>query len=87
MKGEKPEIIISDIGMPDADGYAFMEEVRNLPEAEGGKTPAIAVTGFARPEDRICAMTAGYQMHFCKPIDAHQLISAVSKLIRNHENV
>jgi PAS domain S-box-containing protein len=87
LKGEKPEIIISDIGMPDADGYAFMEEVRNLPEAEGGKTPAIAVTGFARPEDRICAMTAGYQMHFCKPIDAHQLISAVSKLIRNHENV
>jgi PAS domain S-box-containing protein len=86
LKGEKPEIIISDIGMPGTDGYAFMQEVRNLADAEGGKTPAIAVTGFARPEDRVCAMAAGYQMHFCKPIDAHQLVSAVGELIRNHEN-
>jgi CheY-like chemotaxis protein len=81
-KSEKPGVIISDIGMPDMDGYDFMREVRNLPDGQSGKTRAIAVTGFARPEDRADAIAAGYQMHFCKPVDPHRLVSAVCELIR-----
>ncbi|HET7062318.1 MAG TPA: ATP-binding protein [Nitrosospira sp.] len=81
VKNEKPSVIISDIGMPDMDGYDFMREVRNLPDTQGGKARAIAVTGFVRPEDRADAVAAGYQMHFSKPVDPRQLVSAVGELL------
>jgi signal transduction histidine kinase/ActR/RegA family two-component response regulator len=77
----KPDVIISDIGMPGMDGYEFMREVRSLPPADGGRIPAIALTAFARSEDRTRAMLAGYHMHVSKPIEPQELIATVGSLV------
>ena len=76
----KPDALISDIGMPDQDGYQFIREVRRLPPDQGGRTPAIALTAFARSEDRTRAMLAGYQLHIAKPIEPHELLAALASL-------
>jgi PAS domain S-box-containing protein len=76
----KPDVILSDIGMPKKDGYEFILEVRKLPPQMGGKTPAIALTAFARSEDRTRAMMAGYQVHLAKPIEGQELIATVASL-------
>jgi CheY-like chemotaxis protein len=76
----KPHVLVSDIGMPDKDGYQFVREVRRLPEAAEKSTPAIALTAFARSEDRTRAMMAGYQMHISKPIEPQELIATIASL-------
>jgi PAS domain S-box-containing protein len=81
VRSEKPDVILSDIGMPKKDGYEFILEVRKLPPQLGGKTPAIALTAFARSEDRTRAMMAGYQVHLAKPVEANELIATVASLI------
>jgi PAS domain S-box-containing protein len=73
----RPHVLVSDIGMPDMDGYQFIREVRRLVPDEGGVTPAIALTAFARSEDRMRSMIAGYQMHMTKPIEPQELVVAV----------
>jgi PAS domain S-box-containing protein len=80
LTAEKPDLILSDIGMPDKDGYQFIRAVRALPEQQGGKTPAVALTAFARSEDRTRAMMAGYQMHLSKPVEAQELIATVASI-------
>ena len=75
-----PDVIISDIGMPAKDGYRFIREVRKREPAAGGRTPAIALTAFARSEDRTRAMIAGYQVHVSKPVEPRELIAAVASL-------
>jgi CheY-like chemotaxis protein len=69
--------------MPERDGYDFIRDVRALSSAEGGKTPAIALTAFARSEDRTRAMLAGYQVHVSKPIEPAELIASVKSLAGN----
>ena len=81
LKIEKPDVLISDIGMPDKNGYQFIQEVRMLPAASGGKIPAIALTAFARPEDKISAMNAGFQDYLTKPVEAWALIETICKLV------
>ncbi|MCA1577946.1 MAG: response regulator [Acidobacteria bacterium] len=76
----RPDVILSDIGMPDEDGYSFIGRVRALPSNEGGATPAAALTAYAREEDRKQALAAGYQMHIAKPIGAGQLVTMIAKL-------
>lgn len=76
----RPDLLISDIVMPDADGYALLRRVRAPDTGERGVIPAIAVTGSARPEDRQRAFGAGYQLHLTKPFDARALIVAVRAL-------
>ena len=78
----QPDILISDIGMPGKDGYQFIREVRKLPAQEGGDVPAIALTAFARSEDRTRAMLAGYQVHIVKPIEPQELLATVGSLAR-----
>jgi signal transduction histidine kinase/ActR/RegA family two-component response regulator len=78
--GWRPDVILSDIGMPDEDGYSFIGRVRALPPNEGGATPAAALTAYAREEDRKQALAAGYQMHIAKPIGAGQLVTMIAKL-------
>ncbi len=78
----QPHVLVSDIGMPVTDGYQFIRAVRNLAPDEGGKTPAIALTAFARSEDRMNAMLAGYQVHVAKPIEPQELAVTVRTLIR-----
>jgi PAS domain S-box-containing protein len=74
------DVIISDIGMPDVDGYQLMEQVRSRRSSEGGETPAIALTAFARLADRDRALRAGYNAHLPKPIEAKRLIQTVIEL-------
>ena len=76
----RPDVILSDIAMPDEDGYSFIGRVRSLPQEEGGNTPAAALTAYARDEDRKQALAAGYQMHIAKPIGAGQLVTMIAKL-------
>ncbi len=76
----RPHAIISDIGMPGADGYEFIRRVRSLPKDEGARTPALALTAFARAEDRTRAMHAGFNLHLSKPIDGNELVAIVGSL-------
>ncbi len=76
----KPDVILSDIAMPDEDGYSFIGKVRSLPRDKGGETPAAALTAYARDVDRRQALDAGYQMHIAKPIAAGQLVMMIARL-------
>jgi CheY-like chemotaxis protein len=80
LKEHKPDVLVSDIGMPGTDGYQFLRQVRQLNADEGGKTPAIALTAFARSEDRTRAMMAGYNVHIAKPIETQELLATVGSL-------
>jgi PAS domain S-box-containing protein len=81
IKHSKPDIIVSDIGMPVEDGYTLIRKVRALaPEAEG-MIPAIALTAYARSEDRIRALVAGYQAHVPKPVDLTELAAVIASLV------
>ena len=80
LRGERPDMIISDIGMPGEDGYAFIRRVRALPPDAGGRTPAAALTAFARAEDRTRALRAGYQSHVAKPVEPAELTAVVASL-------
>jgi PAS domain S-box-containing protein len=80
IKKHKPDVIISDIGMPGKDGYQLIREVRALAASHGGKIPAIALTAFVRPEDKMEATRAGYQTHLSKPVESHELIATIRKL-------
>ncbi|HEX7316974.1 MAG TPA: PAS domain S-box protein [Pyrinomonadaceae bacterium] len=80
-----PDLIISDIGMPGEDGYELMRRVRGLPAASGGRVPAIALTAYARVEDRMQALRAGYQMHVPKPVELAELAAVAMSLVRRGE--
>jgi CheY-like chemotaxis protein len=78
---DKPDVLISDIGMPEHDGYALIRWIRRL-DGERGEIPAIAFTAYARAEDRLKAVQAGYQLHLAKPVDPAQLVSMVASLVK-----
>ncbi|HEY4957702.1 MAG TPA: ATP-binding protein [Caldimonas sp.] len=80
LESVRPDLLLSDIGMPDCDGYQFIQQVRRLAAERGGQTPAIALTAFARNEDRVRTMVAGYQVHLAKPVEPHELLAAVASL-------
>lgn len=86
LKIERPDVVISDISMPEKNGYQFIAEVRSLSAEAGGKTPAIALTAFARAEDRARAMNAGYQEHLPKPVGSFELITAIDALVKQNAN-
>lgn len=73
-----PDIIVSDIGMPGEDGYTFMRKVRALTPEQGGKTPAIALTAYARMEDRFKALSVGFQNHLAKPVEPAELAITIA---------
>ncbi len=78
----KPDVLIADIGMPIEDGYGLIKRVRTLPRERGGHTPALALTAYARPEDRVRALSAGYQLHLSKPVDRAELATVVASLAK-----
>jgi PAS domain S-box-containing protein len=80
LENSKPDVIVSDIGMPEMDGYALLRQIRALPVSRGGRTPAIALTAYARREDAQRAFAAGFQMHVSKPADPVQLATIVANL-------
>jgi signal transduction histidine kinase/ActR/RegA family two-component response regulator len=75
---ERPDILLSDIGMPVADGYELLRRVRSLTPEQGGGIPAIALTAFARSEDRIRALRAGFMLHVPKPVEPRELIATLA---------
>ena len=77
-----PDLLISDIGMPEEDGYELIRRVRELPAEGGGKVPAIALTAYARTEDRLHALRAGYEMHVPKPVEMAELVTVAASLAR-----
>ena len=80
-EGELPDVMISDIGMPDEDGYELIRKLRALPVEKGGRIPAIALTGYASKKDRERALSAGYHQHIAKPIEQADLIAAIAALV------
>lgn len=80
LKRELPSVLVSDIGLPGIDGYELIYRIRNLPPDQGGKTPAIALTAFTRPEDRARTLLSGYQMHLAKPMDPNEFVAMVASL-------
>jgi CheY-like chemotaxis protein len=76
----QPDIVISDIAMPDENGLSLMRRIRALSPEKGGKVPAVALTAYARSDDRLKALEAGYQAHLPKPVDPPDLIRAVAVL-------
>ncbi|WP_428940319.1 ATP-binding response regulator [Fontivita pretiosa] len=76
----RPDLVLADIGMPGEDGYQFIRKLRQLPQAEGGGTPAVALTAFARSEDRRRALLAGYQMHVPKPVEPAELLAVIASV-------
>ncbi|MFN6481160.1 response regulator [Nostoc sp. DedQUE07] len=78
----KPDILISDIGMSEQDGYTLIRKLRSLEPEKGGRIPAIALTAYTREEDRLKALKAGFQQHLSKPIDPNKLISAVANILQ-----
>jgi PAS domain S-box-containing protein len=79
-KDTKPDLVVSDIGMPEMDGLSMIQRIRSLPSEEGGLTPAIALTAYARAEDAARALAAGYQTHLSKPVEPEELAAVVARL-------
>lgn len=77
---QRPHVLVADLGMPGMDGYGLIEQVRALDPDFGGRTPAIAVTGYASPVDRLRALQAGYQNHVAKPVEPHELAIVIASL-------
>jgi PAS domain S-box-containing protein len=78
VESKRPDILLSDIGMPDVDGYEFLRRVRALGQDRGGQVPAIALTAFARSEDRTRALLAGFLLHISKPVEPRELVSTLA---------
>ncbi|MEH1997594.1 MAG: response regulator [Nostoc sp.] len=81
----KPDILISDIGMSEQDGYTLIRKLRSLEPEKGGRIPAIALTAYTREEDRLEALRAGFQQHLSKPIDPTKLIAMVVNVLNQEE--
>jgi CheY-like chemotaxis protein len=80
LRSHRPDVIISDIEMPAEDGYTLIKKIRELDPQEGGRTPAAALTAYARTEDRLRALMAGFQIHLPKPVEPAELIAVVANL-------
>jgi CheY-like chemotaxis protein len=77
LRRELPDVLISDIAMPEEDGYMLIGRVRALPAGDGGRTPSIAVTAYAGRADQKRALDAGFDAHFSKPIDIDSLVQTL----------
>lgn len=83
MNDWKPDLLVTDINMPGEDGYALISRLRALAPEEGANIPAIALTAMARPEDSEQALSAGFQLHFAKPVNVEELAGAIANLTKN----
>jgi signal transduction histidine kinase len=82
LEDERPDVLLTDIGLPDMDGYEFVRRIRSLPKDCGRDVPAAALTAFARSEDRRQAMLAGFDIHLAKPVEPAELVAVVGRLAR-----
>jgi PAS domain S-box-containing protein len=84
LREDRPHVLISDIGMPELDGYEFIRRVRRMESSSGDSTPAIALTAYAGTEDRKRALEAGFHLHMAKPVDPLELVLAVARFGRRN---
>jgi CheY-like chemotaxis protein len=82
LESERPNVLVSDIGLPDQDGYSLIRQIRQREAQHGHFLPAIALTGYARADDRDRALAAGFQAHVSKPVFPPELIAAIADLTR-----
>jgi signal transduction histidine kinase/CheY-like chemotaxis protein len=80
LERHKPDILISDLGMPDEDGYSLISKIRALPAERGGQIPAAALTAYSRAEDRMRVLRSGFQFHLPKPVDSAELVTVIASL-------
>ena len=78
----RPDVLVSDIAMPDEDGYGLIEKVRLLDKGTSDIIPAVAITAYAKEEDRKRALSAGFQIYLAKPVELTELISVVARAAR-----
>lgn len=83
LSGHIPDVLISDIGMPEVDGYMLIRQVRERSPQEGGEVPAIALTAYAGEMNQQQAIAAGFQLHIAKPVDPELLVKAIANLINS----
>ena len=83
----QPDVLVSDIGMPEQDGYELIRQVRAMDAERVGNVPALALTAYARGEERTMAMRAGFQMHLAKPVEPAELIAVVAKLVQKTDKL
>ena len=76
----RPHVLLADLGMPEMDGYELIEQVRALDPNLGGRVPAVAVTAYASPQDRLRALHAGYQNHIAKPVEPEELAAVITSI-------
>lgn len=81
----QPDILLSDIGMPEVNGYTLVRQVRALPPEQGGTIPAIALTAYAGEIDYQKAMSAGFQQHLAKPIEPEVLVKTIASLVQQRD--
>ena len=84
---DRVDVLLTDVAMPGEDGYALIRRLRASHDEIAASIPAIALTAFARPEDRHHALQAGFQLHLAKPIDARSLVSAIASVGKLNVNV
>jgi CheY-like chemotaxis protein len=82
LEGEPPDVIVADLGMPLVDGFQFIDRVRHHRESRVRAVPAAALTAYARSEDRMKALAAGFQIHLAKPIEPAELVTTVASLAK-----
>jgi CheY-like chemotaxis protein len=87
LRRTRPDVLLTDIGMPVEDGYQLLRRVRALGADDGGQTPAIALTAYAGDADRSRTLAAGFQLHLPKPVDAAQLVAVIANLVGASESV
>jgi len=80
LERERPDVLLSDIALQEQDGYELIRRVRSLPPERGGRIPAAALTGYGRLEDRMRALSAGFQLHAAKPVEPAELVAVVASL-------
>jgi signal transduction histidine kinase/CheY-like chemotaxis protein/PAS domain-containing protein len=80
MQRERPDVLVSDIGMPEIDGYELLRRIRAMGADAGGDLPAIALTAFARSEDRVRALRAGFSIHVAKPVDGSEIVASIASV-------
>ena len=80
LTGKNPDVLVSDIGMPDEDGYSFIRKVRTVSDEKLKDIPAVALTGFARAQDRMRALSSGFQNHVAKPVEPDELVMVIASL-------
>ena len=82
LEADVPDVLVADLGMPVVDGFQFIDRVRRHPNSRVREVPAAALTAYARSEDRMKALRAGFQIHLAKPIDPAELITTIAALAK-----